>query len=454
MLVHRDVSPGNVLLSTVGEVKIGDFGVALAREPDDVAGADRLVVGKLGYMAPEQHAGEPVDPRADLFSVAVVIFELLTHERPFVGRSPAERQAAAALGRARPAAPLRADVTAGLETWLAKALRRSPEDRFPTARSMAAALAELQGEGHLVAGADDLAEAVEQACASAPRRGKPVVLLGADPGEQAPSVGELTRTGAARFTMRLGESRGSAGDEEKPLARTRREDPLRPEADPPAGIPTRSTVVEGAAEPPRTAARRAAWIVLAAAGAAVSAALVVMAMASTPANDRSTPEPRAAGGDRTGSAEAGTRGDETDRSVELSRAAARDPSAAAGTGAASATTGETPATGASSPTASRGPAERGAATASTSSTRADEPLAGSTGAAPSAANGCEGDLHLYASHGWTVSGGPSNVQAPGRYRWPCGSYALRALSRLDPAVTKPLSVVVRQGQTAIVDLRP
>jgi hypothetical protein len=62
-------------------------------------------------------------------------------------------------------------------------------------------------------------------------------------------------------------------------------------------------------------------------------------------------------------------------------------------------------------------------------------------------------VHLYASHGWSVSGGPSTVQAPGRYRWPCGSYALRASSRLDPSESRQLSATVQQGQTVVLDLR-
>jgi serine/threonine-protein kinase len=81
-IVHRDVSPSNVLLSRSGDVKLTDFGVALARtkSSESVAGS---VHGKVQYMSPEQAAGQPLDPRSDLFSVGTVLYEMLTGVRPF-----------------------------------------------------------------------------------------------------------------------------------------------------------------------------------------------------------------------------------------------------------------------------------------------------------------------------------------------------------------------------------
>ncbi|MBI4702624.1 MAG: hypothetical protein HY744_16000, partial [Deltaproteobacteria bacterium] len=66
---------------------------------------------------------------------------------------------------------------------------------------------------------------------------------------------------------------------------------------------------------------------------------------------------------------------------------------------------------------------------------------------------CSGEIHLYAAHGWVVSGGPSPVQAPGRYRWPCGRYSLTAISRVDPADRRSAQATVRDGASAVVDLR-
>jgi hypothetical protein len=66
---------------------------------------------------------------------------------------------------------------------------------------------------------------------------------------------------------------------------------------------------------------------------------------------------------------------------------------------------------------------------------------------------CHGQLHVYATHGWVISGGPGPVQAPGRYDWPCGTYTLRAVSRVDAKETTTVTVTVRETAPGVVDLR-
>lgn len=88
-LVHRDVSPSNVLVSTSGEVKLADYGIAKAtRLASDTQVNIRR--GKYAYMSPEQVAGEPLDARSDLFGVGVMLVELLTGRRPYDGAGPAQ----------------------------------------------------------------------------------------------------------------------------------------------------------------------------------------------------------------------------------------------------------------------------------------------------------------------------------------------------------------------------
>lgn len=82
-IVHRDVSPGNILLTWDGQVKLGDFGIAKARTMHDPAEAQQLTIGKKHYMSPEQVLGMRVDWRTDIFSTAVVLFELLAREQLF-----------------------------------------------------------------------------------------------------------------------------------------------------------------------------------------------------------------------------------------------------------------------------------------------------------------------------------------------------------------------------------
>ena len=85
-LIHRDVSPQNILVSYDGEVKLIDFGIAKAAGKASKTQAG-ILKGKFGYMSPEQVRGKPIDRRSDLFSLAVVLFELLTLERCFQGES-------------------------------------------------------------------------------------------------------------------------------------------------------------------------------------------------------------------------------------------------------------------------------------------------------------------------------------------------------------------------------
>jgi serine/threonine-protein kinase len=138
-IVHRDVSPHNVMVSYEGEVKVIDFGIAKS-EARSRHTAQASVMGKLGYMAPEQARGEVVDHRADQYALGIVIWELLSNEA-FVKRGTlTEMVVAMANPSARPLAPLRAEVPASLEAVVLKALSPRVEDRFETTDAFAQAL--------------------------------------------------------------------------------------------------------------------------------------------------------------------------------------------------------------------------------------------------------------------------------------------------------------------------
>lgn len=140
-LVHRDVKPSNVLVQLDGRIKVTDFGIAKAADQT----ADELtrtgsVVGTARYLAPEQLEGQPVDERADVYSLGLVLFEMLTGRAPF----GADTELATAVARLTTPPPrlgdVRPDVAPGLAHVVDRALERNPDQRWPTAASMRDAL--------------------------------------------------------------------------------------------------------------------------------------------------------------------------------------------------------------------------------------------------------------------------------------------------------------------------
>jgi len=142
-LVHRDVKPGNILLSVGidpgwGAVRLADFGIAHVGAVE--AAPEQGPLGSPTVMAPEQVNGEAVDHRADLWAAGVILYELLTGERPFTGGYPAIFDAI--LGTEPPApSSITSGLPPGFDAVLARALAKRPEDRFPDARAMDAAVA-------------------------------------------------------------------------------------------------------------------------------------------------------------------------------------------------------------------------------------------------------------------------------------------------------------------------
>lgn len=138
-IIHRDVSPQNVLLSMLGEVKLTDFGIAKAahRLAQTQAG---MVKGKIYYMAPEQVLGQPTDHRVDLFAAGILLYEALT-TRPLYDE-PDQRKLLDVVGRAEYAWPQNrvADIAPQLRQLVDKALEPRPQDRFQTGQQMRAAI--------------------------------------------------------------------------------------------------------------------------------------------------------------------------------------------------------------------------------------------------------------------------------------------------------------------------
>jgi eukaryotic-like serine/threonine-protein kinase len=133
-IIHRDVSPHNVLLSWEGAVKVSDFGIAKAREAS-AATASLLIKGKPAYMSPEQANGEQLDGRSDLFAVGVMMWEMLVGRRLFMGEDTRSTLAAVLFGQVPRPRSLRGDVPKDLERVVMKLLERDLPARYPTAEA-------------------------------------------------------------------------------------------------------------------------------------------------------------------------------------------------------------------------------------------------------------------------------------------------------------------------------
>jgi serine/threonine-protein kinase len=136
-IIHRDVSPQNILLSTGGTIKLTDFGLARARDRTSVLTTPGFIKGKLGYLAPELVGGTQASPQSDLFAMGSILWEALTGRPLFTGENDRDvlrkihRGEIPAVGELRPGLPKLLAYAVG------RALSRLPSERYPSASSMA-----------------------------------------------------------------------------------------------------------------------------------------------------------------------------------------------------------------------------------------------------------------------------------------------------------------------------
>ncbi|MCK8676212.1 protein kinase domain-containing protein [Streptomyces lichenis] len=136
-LVHRDIKPGNVMMTRRGVIKVMDFGIARAMQSGVTSMTQTgMVVGTPQYLSPEQALGRGVDARSDLYSVGIMLFQLLTGRLPFEADSPLA--IAYAHVQEEPAAPssINRAVTPAVDALVARALKKNPNERFPNAAAM------------------------------------------------------------------------------------------------------------------------------------------------------------------------------------------------------------------------------------------------------------------------------------------------------------------------------
>jgi beta-lactam-binding protein with PASTA domain/predicted Ser/Thr protein kinase len=148
-LVHRDVKPGNVLVTPTGQIKVADFGIATAANAGDVnLTKTGLVMGTATYFAPEQAQGRPVDPRSDLYSLGVVLYEMLVGEPPFRGENPVTIAYKHVQEAPVPPNEMGADIAESLEAITLKLLAKNPTHRYPSAEDLRADLRRYREGAH------------------------------------------------------------------------------------------------------------------------------------------------------------------------------------------------------------------------------------------------------------------------------------------------------------------
>ncbi|HXM33814.1 MAG TPA: FlgO family outer membrane protein, partial [Pyrinomonadaceae bacterium] len=168
-IIHRDIKPENVMLRPDGYVKVLDFGLAKFSEqrPYGSAGSNAdaatnvdtdpgTVMGTVSYMSPEQASGRPIDARSDIFSLGVLLYEMVSGRRPFEGTTPSEIIVSIIQKRARPLARYAPEVPPELERIVAKSLSKNREDRYQTLKDMLIDLRRLKQQYELEAQLIDL----------------------------------------------------------------------------------------------------------------------------------------------------------------------------------------------------------------------------------------------------------------------------------------------------------
>ena len=177
-IVHRDISPPNILISKRGEVKLVDFGLAKATSQLETTDPG-VVKGKFSYLSPEAANGKDVDRRADIFAVGILLYELLTGKRLFFGETDYQTVELVRQAKVPPIAPQNPEVAPELEQIVRRTLARDVEERYASAADLQDALAQFLFSQRLKVTSRDIEQMV-QGCIKEKQRSQPQIKKGED----------------------------------------------------------------------------------------------------------------------------------------------------------------------------------------------------------------------------------------------------------------------------------
>jgi len=139
-IIHRDIKPANIMITSKGDVKVTDFGIARVISGADTLAQTAAVLGTASYLSPEQAQSQSVDQRSDIYSLGVVLYEMVTGRPPFSGDSPVMVASKHVLEQPTPPSKLNSDVSSALEAVIMKAMSKNPDNRYQDADEMRADL--------------------------------------------------------------------------------------------------------------------------------------------------------------------------------------------------------------------------------------------------------------------------------------------------------------------------
>jgi serine/threonine-protein kinase len=159
-LMHRDVKPANILVTKDDVVKLSDFGIARAVSEHTLGVTQPgMVMGSVAYISPEQAQGHDIDERSDLYSVGVVLYQMLTGSLPFTGDNPVAVALKHVSEQPKAIDPATTGVSPAVASIVDRLLRKTPQERFNSATELASALREAREKPHVTQSADGLADA-------------------------------------------------------------------------------------------------------------------------------------------------------------------------------------------------------------------------------------------------------------------------------------------------------